>query len=203
MRKAIRDKPRGLVWELTTRLEDCYFADDIALLTHTQKDIQEKRDKVDTTARSVGLTIHPNKTKIMKMKNRSRIKLEKIQDFKLKGGRCLRRILKSRWEQHVTNLETYRHTYINSITVEVKQICWRWLGYVLRLGRTRHPLAALRWAPPWKRKRGRPLGTWRMTVEEKMKAAGKTWNEIGWLAQDCDGRERFVGALCSTWSEEE
>jgi hypothetical protein len=29
------------------------------------------------------------------------------------------------------------------------------------------------------------------------------WNETSWLAQDRDGWKRFVGALCSTWSEED
>ena len=47
MRRATADRPRGLVWGLTARLEDCDFADDIALLSHTQKDIQEKTNRVD------------------------------------------------------------------------------------------------------------------------------------------------------------
>ena len=40
----------------TTRLEDAGFADDIiGLLSHPQQDIQEKINKVDTTARTGGL----------------------------------------------------------------------------------------------------------------------------------------------------
>ena len=62
--------------------------------------------------------------------------------------------------------------------------------------------AALRWAPPGKRKSGRPLVTWRRTIEQEKKAAGKTWNEVSWLAQDRDGWRKFVGALCSSRSEE-
>ena len=71
MRKATGDRTRGLVWGLTARLEDCDFADDIALLSHTQKDIQEKTSRVDEVASSVGLKIHPDKTKIMKANSRS------------------------------------------------------------------------------------------------------------------------------------
>ena len=67
----------------------------------------------------------------------------------------------------------------------------------------RLPHTALRWAPPGKRKRGRPLGTWRRTVEEEMREAGKMWNELGWLAQKRDAWRRFVGALCSSRSEED
>ena len=68
MRRATEDLARGLVWGLTDRLEDCKFADDITLLSHTQKDIQEKTDRVDQTAKTVGLKIHPEKTKVMTAK---------------------------------------------------------------------------------------------------------------------------------------
>ena len=61
---------------------------------------------------------------------------------------------------------------------DVKERRWRWFGHVLRKNKNRHPRAALRWTPPGERKRGRPLGTWRRTIEEEMKAAGKTWNEV-------------------------
>ena len=284
MRQATKDRPRGLVWGLTARLEDCDFADDIALLSHTQKDIQEKTDRVNQTAKSVGLKIHADKTKLMKLKNRSTKattvhgqELEEVQHFKYLGsyisadsniekeittriglaaqafnrlqniwrssvlqtntklkiyksnvrsvllyasetwrtnkkiesrlrgfeGRCLRRILRIHWEQRVTNQEVSRRTGINNIVDEVKKRRWRWLGHVLRMNKTRHPLAALRWAPPGKRKRGRALGTWRRTMEEEMKVMGKTWNELSWLAQDRDVWRRFVGASCSSGSEED
>ena len=47
----------------------------------------------------------------------------------------------------------------------------------------RHPYAALAWAPPEKRGRGRPMGTWRRTIEAEMEEAGKNWNELRWVAQ--------------------
>jgi len=93
MRRVTEDRPRGLVWGLTARIEDCDFADDIALLAHTQQDIQEKTSRVDHIARSVGLKIHPDKTKIIKLKNRSQAKtmvngqmLEEVQHFKYLGS---------------------------------------------------------------------------------------------------------------------
>ena len=92
MRRATADRPRGPVWGLTARLEDCDFADDIALLSHTQKDFQEKTNRVDQIAGSVGFNTNPNKTKIMKLKNRSTTNmsiqgadLEEVQDFKYLG----------------------------------------------------------------------------------------------------------------------
>ena len=43
------------------------FADGIGLFPPAQKDTQEKAYKVDSTVRTVGLTIHPSKTKLMKL----------------------------------------------------------------------------------------------------------------------------------------
>jgi len=89
MRKATEDRHRGLVWGLTARLEDCDFADDIALLSHVQNDMQEKTDRVSKTAKGVGLKIHAGKTKLMKVKTKSSQKisinnteLEEVKDFK-------------------------------------------------------------------------------------------------------------------------
>ena len=38
----------------------------------------------------------------------------------------------------------------------------------------------------------------RRTLDEEMREAGKTWNELSWLAQDRDSWIKTVGALCST-----
>ena len=278
MRKATADKQRGLVWGLFNRLEDCDFADDIALLSHTYTDIQEKTDRVAQTAKKVGLKIHPSKTKVMKVKTKSTQhvavsgeQLEEVPHFKYLGsiisaenniekevssriglaaqafkklsniwrstslsirtklsiyrsnvrsvllyaaetwrinkrlesrlrgfeGRCLRRILKVRWEQRVSNEEIWRKARWNNIVMEVKKRRWTWLGHVLRMKKGRHPLEALSWQPPGKRSRGRPLGTWRRTIEEEMRAEGKTWRELRWLAQDRTSWRAFVDALCS------
>ena len=93
MRRATSDRPRGLAWGLVERLEDSDFEDDIGLLSQSHKDIQEKTDLVDRTARTVGLKIHPAKTKFMKVKSRSRKpvtvkgkELEEVQDFKYRGN---------------------------------------------------------------------------------------------------------------------
>ena len=77
-------------------------------------------------------------------------------ESRLRGfeGRCLKRILRMRWEQLVTNKEISRHTGISNIVEEVKQRRWRWFGHVLRMNKNKHPRTALT-----KRKRGRPLGT--------------------------------------------
>ncbi len=103
----------------------------------------------------------------------------------------------------MTNEEVWEKAGINNIVQEVKKRCWTWLGHVLHMKKERHPHAVLTYVPPGKRKRGRPLGTWRHTVEEELTEAGKTWYELRWLAQDWPGWKGFVGALCSTGSEED
>ncbi|XP_078581995.1 uncharacterized protein LOC144865280 [Branchiostoma floridae x Branchiostoma japonicum] len=284
MRRATAGHPRGIVWGLTSRLEDCDFADDIALLSHAQRDIQEKTNNVDQQASSVGLKTHQDKTKILKVKSKSTVKttirgqdLEEVQDFKYLGSyissdsniekevstrigmaaqafnklrniwkastlkqktklriyrsnvrsvllyaaetwrtnkkieqrirgfesRCLRRILKIRWEQRVSNKEVAERTGIPNIVEEIKRRRWKWLGHVLRMHKNRHPYVALKWTPQGKRSRGRPLGTWRRTVEGEMKAARKTWHEVRWMAQDRKDWKKFVSALCSIKGSEE
>ncbi|GFS14912.1 hypothetical protein ElyMa_004918900 [Elysia marginata] len=118
---------------------------------------------------------------------------------KLRGfeGRCLTRILGIRWEHRVTNKEISERTDIRPIVEEVKKRRWRWLGHILRMSKSRHPLIALTWNPQGARKKGRPQGTWRTSVESERVESGKTWNELNWLAQDrCEWR-KFVGALCA------
>ena len=123
-------------------------------------------------------------------------------ESRLRGfeGRCLRRILKIRWQQKITNEEISQITGINSITSELKQRRWKWMGHVLRMPKTRHPHIALKWTPGGKRGRGRPRETWRRTIEREREEGGKTWNEINWLAQDRLGWKKFVNALCSSGS---
>ena len=271
------DRPRGINWNAFTHLEDEDFADDIALVSHSQKDIQEKTSRMEEAALSVGLKISETKSKIIRINAKSNADvtvknkaIENVREFKYLGsylsvesdinkevsariamassafyklnniwkareintytklklyrsnvrsvllyaaetwrtnkkiesrlrgfeGRCLRRILRIRWEHRVTNKEIGDRTGLQPIVNEVKQRRWRWLGHVLRMNRTRHPLLALTWTPQGKRNRGRPQGTWRRSIEEEREKAGKTWNELKWLAQDRDGWRNFVGALC-------
>ena len=78
------------------------------------------------------------------------------------------------------------------------------MGHVLRMPKKRLPNIALKWTPPGKRKRGRPLGTWRREMEEEeVKATCKTWYELKVLAKDREEWRRFVAALYSTGSDED
>ncbi|PVD26796.1 hypothetical protein C0Q70_14474 [Pomacea canaliculata] len=84
--------------------------------------------------------------------------------------RCLRRILNIFWPNTITNEELHRRTETESITTQVQQRRWRWIGHVLRQQTADLSTVALRWTPD-----GRPKETWRRTVEREMK--GKGWTQ--------------------------
>ena len=43
------------------------FADDLALLSHTQQQMQDKTDTVSYNSTRIGLNIHPTKTKVLRI----------------------------------------------------------------------------------------------------------------------------------------
>ncbi|KAI4885603.1 hypothetical protein NFI96_005381 [Prochilodus magdalenae] len=65
MRHTTEDEPRGIRWTLSTNLEDLDFADDLALLSHTHRHMQEKTTHLNTFAQQVGLHISRTKTEVM------------------------------------------------------------------------------------------------------------------------------------------
>lgn len=61
----IADRPRGIQWTLLSQLEDLDFADDLALLSTNQYNMQAKTDRLNNFARQVGLSINTSKTQVM------------------------------------------------------------------------------------------------------------------------------------------
>ena len=66
MKKSM-EPPRGIQWTLMTKLEDLDFADDVALLTHTQQHMQSKTESLANVAKTTGLEININKTKSLRI----------------------------------------------------------------------------------------------------------------------------------------
>ena len=67
-------KPRrnGIQWTLWSQLDDLDFADDLALLSHSHEQMQEKTDLLNLVSAQTGLNINMNKTKIMKANTKSK-----------------------------------------------------------------------------------------------------------------------------------
>ena len=66
MRKITRRK-RGTQWGLYT-MEDLDFADDLALLSTSRRNIQQKTNELEVHAKRTGLNINTAKAKVMKIK---------------------------------------------------------------------------------------------------------------------------------------
>ena len=67
MRKTTDGRRTGIRWDLTKLLEDLDYADDIALLSSTHTQTQDKNNRLFEYAKNVGLLINTQKTQIMKI----------------------------------------------------------------------------------------------------------------------------------------
>ena len=63
MRRTEGNGEDGIRWRFTYKLDDLYFADDIALIFSTKQQIQDKTTKLEEEARRVGLKVSTEKTK--------------------------------------------------------------------------------------------------------------------------------------------
>ena len=66
-------KPRrnGIQWTLWSQLDDLDFADDLALLSHSHEQMQEKTDLLNLVSAQTGRNINMNNIKIMKANTKS------------------------------------------------------------------------------------------------------------------------------------
>ena len=61
----------GIHWSLWTQLDDLDFADDLALLSHSQQQMQEKTNIIAGNSAKLGLNIHRGKSKVLKVNTAS------------------------------------------------------------------------------------------------------------------------------------
>ncbi len=83
----------GIQWTLWKQLDDLEFADDLALLSHSQQQMQGKINVVAFMSSQVGLNVHKDKTKILKVNTTSTepiilngIPLKEVQSFTYLGS---------------------------------------------------------------------------------------------------------------------
>jgi hypothetical protein len=72
MKRTIEEKPTGIRWNFTTKLEDLDFADDLALLSSKFQDVQQKTQSLHENTSGVGLNINMNKTKTMRLNSNTK-----------------------------------------------------------------------------------------------------------------------------------
>ena len=67
MKTTTEGRNNGIQWTLTTQLDDLDFADDLALLSHNHRQMQEKTSQLETTSARTGLKINKKKTEVMRI----------------------------------------------------------------------------------------------------------------------------------------
>ena len=73
MKKTMEGSTRGIRWTLFSSLEDIDFADDVALLSHTRHDLQEKTSKLNDISQKLGIKITQKKSKVIRINQRSQV----------------------------------------------------------------------------------------------------------------------------------
>jgi len=110
--------------------------------------------------------------------------------------RCLRKIMKISYLNHVTNEEVLKHAQSPQIQDIVTERRLKMAGQVLPLPDQRPPKITFRWRPNTrKRKEVKPRSTWRRTFQEDLKRLGKSWDTIEDEAQD-RSQWRMLSARC-------
>ncbi|VDP31752.1 unnamed protein product [Schistosoma curassoni] len=66
MKTSTSEGKHGIQWTARIQLDDLDFADDLALLSQTQQQMQEKTTIVTAVSTAVGLSIHKGKSKILR-----------------------------------------------------------------------------------------------------------------------------------------
>ena len=84
MRRTVAKGENGIRWKFTSKLDDLDFADDIALLSSTKQQIQQKTDMLVRNSGQIGLKANRQKCKVLRLntKNKDTIKIdeESIED---------------------------------------------------------------------------------------------------------------------------
>ena len=210
----------GIRWRFMDQTEDLDFADDIALISTTQNQMQNKDTCMDNKLskakaafrklkRIWGSKQYNRRTKIRLFNTlvkpvllyESETWKTNVQDNRKLDSfqsQCLKRSLGIFWPCIVSIDELNERTGCSRMSVEVKRRRWRFLGHVLWMPREHHCATALTWTPMGKRKVGRPKTTWRRTVEKERAMAGwKSWEEVRALAKDRDKWKKSSAALCA------
>ncbi|KAI8499301.1 hypothetical protein Bbelb_230650 [Branchiostoma belcheri] len=97
----------------------------------------------------------------------------------------VRRILKVRWQDHITNDEILNRAKSKPLSTIVTEKRMQLAGHILRLPSRRHSKTAMTWVPHnGRRKRGRPKHTWRRTFQDDLRRANIPWEEAETVAAD-------------------
>ncbi|VDP47156.1 unnamed protein product [Schistosoma margrebowiei] len=66
MKTSTSERKHGMQWTSRMQLDDLDFSDDLAVLSQTQQQMQEKTTSVSAASPAVGLNIHKGRSKILR-----------------------------------------------------------------------------------------------------------------------------------------
>ena len=217
IRQTTRRK-RGIQCGLDT-MEDLDFADDLALLSTSRRNLQQKTNELEVHAKRIGLHINTAKTKVMKIKTDDNQPfvividdVETVDSFTYPGSvmdadkgstadisdgqrlntfhnRCLCRILRIFWPRTISNEKLYEEVEISRITDIIKARRWSFTGHILRFENTNDCRIVMNWTPMGKRSIGRPKETWRRMAEKERDVFG--WTSWAEAAQNAVDRAEW------------
>ncbi|XP_013777958.1 uncharacterized protein LOC106462568 [Limulus polyphemus] len=105
--------------------------------------------------------------------------------------KCLRKILKISYRDHVRNEEVLRRAGQRDLQESVNKRRLRFAGHVLRMPVSRPANKSMEWVPPnLRRGRERPKKTWRRTFKEDLELVDLTFDQAVETAHD---RGRWLG----------
>nr|KAG5697709.1 hypothetical protein BaRGS_000594 [Batillaria attramentaria] len=123
MKTTTAGRKNGIQWTLWTQLDDLDFADDLALLSHSHSQMQDKTTCLEATSAGTGLKINRKKTELMKINTtantpvtvggepirevESFVYLGSVQKIQTFLNTCLRRIFNIRWPEKIRNEELW------------------------------------------------------------------------------------------------
>ena len=94
MRRTVGNGRNGIRWRFTSKLDDLDFAEDIALISSTKQQIQNKTTKLEEEARRAGLKVNIEKTKTIRINARNQdktgvneIDIEEVDEFIYLGAK--------------------------------------------------------------------------------------------------------------------
>ncbi|VDO93738.1 unnamed protein product [Schistosoma margrebowiei] len=181
------------------QLDDLYFADDLALLSQTKQQMQEKTNSVAAASAAVGLNIHKGKSKVLRYNtactNPITIDREYLEDVKTftylgsiideQGGSdagVKARISKARSAYlQLRDIWNSKQLSINTkipAEEEIRKKRWKWIEHTLRKAPNCVTRQALTWNPEGQRERERPNNTLRQEMEIDMRKTNKNWMEL-------------------------
>ncbi|VDO83527.1 unnamed protein product [Schistosoma margrebowiei] len=194
MKMSTSESKNGLQWTSGMQLNDLDFAHDLALLSQSRQQMQEKTTSVAAASTAVACT------------NPFTIDGEDLEDVKtfdedggsdadvkVRIGKAratylqLRNIWNSKqlstntkilWPDTISNNLLWERTNQILAEEEIRKKSWKWIGHTLGKAPNCVTRQALTWNPEGQKKRGRPKSTLRRKIEIDMRKMNKNWIEL-------------------------